>query len=205
MRLNVAIAPDLVSISLREAILPAYRSFEPVDGNFELSDSAILGLANGRDEVAFYRRADYVWCHSRLTDPFRMTSRDADWQISIRQRKGEGRHNCHGRCLSARDQMKSHTWIIPFTNQSICPHPEGLSRDGLESPRSDVTALGEIHNNPIPSQIPGPSKPGQSWCSGQAGMASLVPHCACCPDQGTAGLTCQTALVHLGAERLDAR
>lgn len=80
-------------------------------------------MINGRgvsalrqDVLVDFKDNHCVECHSKLTVPFKVTSKYSDWHISTHREKGVGCEKCHGGDATAKDAGKAHIGLLPASD-----------------------------------------------------------------------------------------
>ncbi len=85
-----------------------------------------VGMSTAQDTLAAFKDNNCVDCHSKIMNPLSITSRYAEWHISMHKDKGVGCDKCHGGDPASGDKNKAHAGIFPSKNQSSSLHPRNL-------------------------------------------------------------------------------
>ncbi len=143
-----------------------------------------------QDEMAVFKGNECVWCHSRISNPLRLTSRYADWHISAHKVSGVGCDKCHGGKPGEANQQRSHSGMLPTSNPESRLNPKNLATTCQECHQSFVAAYtGSRHYQALKGTGLGPSC---NTCHGH--MASEVIYT---PEQ--AGAMCATCHDSMGS------
>lgn len=77
---------------------------------------AVSGYAvkttHSQDTLAEFKDNNCVGCHAKLSNPYRLTSRFAEWQISTHKEKLVGCEKCHGGDPTIKDEKRAHAGIV---------------------------------------------------------------------------------------------
>ncbi len=78
---------------------------------------AILGsgvsAVSSQDTLADFKDNNCVTCHARLSNPYRLTSRYAEWHISMHKDKTIGCEKCHGGDPAIKEEKQAHVGVVP--------------------------------------------------------------------------------------------
>lgn len=158
---------------------------------FWLSAGRADGVTGSRrqDEMAAFSSNECVWCHSRLSNPLKLTSRYAEWHVSIHKGRGVGCDRCHGGDPRAEDQRRAHRGVLPASHPESRLSPGNLSTTCRECHQPFVTAFIESRHYKALRE----SNRGPSCNTCHAHMASEVIYtpeqtakmCASCHDSAT--------------------
>ncbi|MDX2043037.1 MAG: multiheme c-type cytochrome [Acidobacteriota bacterium] len=67
-----------------------------------------------------------VGCHAKVTSPYKLTSRYAEWQISTHHEKAVGCEKCHGGDPAIKDEKRAHQGVVPPENPQSRLHLKNL-------------------------------------------------------------------------------
>ena len=204
MRLKIPIALVFVLFSL----LVLNRAGRPGDGAVSASGpSGSSGFAV-QDEMAVYKGNECVWCHSKISSPLKLTSRYAEWHISIHKGSGVSCDKCHGGNPREQDQKKAHVGMLPAADPASRLNPANLAQTCRECHQPFVAAFVESrHYQALKGSKLGPSC---NTCHGH--MASEVIYtpeqtaamCSSCHDSASTSLPRQPAVATQAAETMQA-
>src|ERR1041384_6842136 len=83
-------------------------------------------LSSAQDALAAFRSNSCVECHSRNNSQLKLTSRYAEWHMSLHRDKGVGCEKCHGGDASAKEQTKAHSGVLAVSSANSRLHPKSL-------------------------------------------------------------------------------
>lgn len=83
--------------------------------------------SSSQDALAAFRSNNCVECHSRARAPYELTTKYAEWHMSLHRDKGIGCEKCHGGDPTAKEAAKAHAGIIASTNVKSWLHPKNLA------------------------------------------------------------------------------
>ncbi len=86
-----------------------------------------LEKAAAQDVLAAFKGNNCVTCHVRLTAPYKVTSRYAEWHISTHMDKKIGCEKCHGGDAAVADAAKAHVGVQSATNPDSKLHAKNLA------------------------------------------------------------------------------
>lgn len=196
-----ALAPDGQPVSLSIPV-------SLVDSAVADDETPAVAPLPGQDEMAVYRGNECVWCHSRIASPLKLTSRYAEWHISVHKVSGVSCDKCHGGNPREQDQKKAHVGILPAANPASRLHPANLAQTCRECHQPFVTAFVESRHY----QTLKGAKLGPSCNTCHAHMASEVIYtpeqtatmCSSCHDTAASSLPRNPALGAQAAETMQA-
>jgi predicted CXXCH cytochrome family protein len=81
-----------------------------------------------QDALAAYKNNNCVNCHSRLSTPYRLTSRYGEWHISQHKEKEIGCDKCHGGDPAISDEKKAHVGVVNAHDPQSRLHPKNLNQ-----------------------------------------------------------------------------
>jgi ssDNA-binding Zn-finger/Zn-ribbon topoisomerase 1 len=209
LRLKVVIALIFLFLIFQPWTSPVLdRVLLPVDGAVGLSDSAGWRSLLRQDEMAAFQGNECVWCHSRLSSPLKLTSRYAEWHISIHKGRGVSCDKCHGGNPGEQNQKKAHVGILPAANPSSRLHPDNLAQTCRECHQPYVAAFVESRHY----QALKGTKLGPSCNTCHTHMASEVIYtpeqtaamCSSCHDSASSSLPRTPSIGIEGAETMQA-
>jgi len=67
-----------------------------------------VSATSSQDAQVEFKDNNCVSCHARLANPYRLTSRYAEWQISMHKEKLVGCDKCHGGDPAIKDEKRAH-------------------------------------------------------------------------------------------------
>src|SRR5262249_32977066 len=107
---------------LKKLFMIAYFTF--------LSVASVSGDAtkssSPQDPLVELRDNNGVRCHARLPTPLRLTSRYAEWHMSLHKEKAIGCEKCHGGDPKITDEKKAHGGVIAPGDAKSRLHPQNL-------------------------------------------------------------------------------
>lgn len=68
---------------------------------------------SSQDAQAEFKDNNCVTCHSKLSNPYKLTSRYAEWHISTHKEKAVGCEKCHGGDPGIKDGKQAHLGMLP--------------------------------------------------------------------------------------------
>ena len=80
-----------------------------------------------QDVLASFKDNQCVNCHSKLTSPYRLTSRYSEWHISLHKEKAIGCEKCHGGDPMASEPSKAHLGVQSASDPKSKLHPKNLA------------------------------------------------------------------------------
>lgn len=83
--------------------------------------------SSAQDVLATFKDNHCVTCHARLNSPYKLTSRYAEWHISMHKEKGIGCDKCHGGDPGANDEKRAHVGVLPVADANSKLHPKNLA------------------------------------------------------------------------------
>lgn len=83
-------------------------------------------FSSRQDALAAFRGNSCVDCHSRANSQLKLTSRYAEWHMSLHRDKGVGCDKCHGGDPAAKDQAKAHVGVLAISAATSRLHPKNL-------------------------------------------------------------------------------
>lgn len=90
-----------------------------------LSSTGSKGRATPASQSA-YKDNNCVDCHSKLTEPLRVSNRYFDWHQSMHQEKGIGCEKCHGGDPALADKQKAHAGVLKSSDPQSRLNPKRL-------------------------------------------------------------------------------
>lgn len=88
--------------------------------------SGQVGLSTAQDTLAAFKDNNCVECHSKIMNPLSITSKYAEWHISLHKDKGVSCDRCHGGDPKTGDKSKSHVGVLPSKEVGSKLHPKNL-------------------------------------------------------------------------------
>ncbi len=86
----------------------------------------VVKATSSQDAQAEFKDNNCVSCHARLSAPYKLTSRYAEWQISSHKEKTVGCEKCHGGDPGIKDEKKAHVGILPPQDANSRLHQKNL-------------------------------------------------------------------------------
>jgi len=131
-----------------------------------------VGLSDSlpQDELAIYAGNECVGCHSRLSNPLKLTSLYADWHTSTHKDRGVSCDSCHGGVPREKDRVKAHVGVLPST------HP-----DSRLNPANQTQTCRQCHSRIVSAFI-------ESSHYRQLKESRLGPSCSTCHQHMAAGV-----------------
>lgn len=83
-------------------------------------------FSSGQDALAAFRSNACVDCHSRTNTQLKLTTRYAEWHMSVHRDKGVGCEKCHGGDPSVKELAKAHVGVLSVSNTNSRLHPKAL-------------------------------------------------------------------------------
>lgn len=83
--------------------------------------------SSSQDALSAFRSNNCVECHSRAKAPLQLTSKYAEWHMSLHRDKGIGCEKCHGGDANAKEAAKGHVGMFPPTQANSRLHPKNLA------------------------------------------------------------------------------
>lgn len=93
-----------------------------------------LSNSSTQDALAAFKNNNCVECHSRARAPYELTTKYAEWHMSLHRDKGIGCEKCHGGDANAKEANKGHVGMLPPKEVNSRLHPKNLA-----------TTCGECH------------------------------------------------------------
>lgn len=81
---------------------------------------------SSQDVQAEFKDNNCVLCHARLSNPYRLTSRYAEWQLSTHKEKSVGCDKCHGGDPGTKDEKRAHVGILSPQDAQSKLHQKNL-------------------------------------------------------------------------------
>ena len=143
-----------------------------------------------QDALAVYKNNQCVVCHSKLMSPYSVTSRYAQWHISLHKEKAVGCEKCHGGDATSKEAKQAHIGVQLASDTKSKLHPKNLAQTCNSCHREITNSFVESkHSQNLQSAGLGPSC---NTC--HAHMASEVIYtpeqtaklCASCHDSTNA-------------------
>jgi hypothetical protein len=92
--------------------------------------AAVSGYAvkviHSQDALADFKENNCVGCHARLSNPYRLTSRYAEWHISTHKDKTIGCEKCHGGNPAIKEEKQAHVGVVSPQNAKSRLHRKNL-------------------------------------------------------------------------------
>ncbi len=88
--------------------------------------SGRIGMSTAQDTLATFKDNNCVECHSKIMNPLSITSRYAEWHISVHKDKGVSCDKCHGGNATTGDKNKAHAGILPSKDSGSKLHPKNV-------------------------------------------------------------------------------
>ncbi|MBL8206628.1 MAG: hypothetical protein JNM09_20500 [Blastocatellia bacterium] len=85
-------------------------------------------FSSSQDALATFRGNSCVTCHSRSNAQLQVTSRYAEWHMSVHREKGVGCEKCHGGDATAQEQAKAHAGVLAVNAPNSRLHPKNLTQ-----------------------------------------------------------------------------
>ncbi|HEX4946532.1 MAG TPA: cytochrome c3 family protein [Blastocatellia bacterium] len=104
-----------------------------------------ITLSSTQDALAGFRNNNCVDCHSRARASLQLTTKYAEWHMSLHRDKGIGCEKCHGGDASAKEMVKAHVGMLPPKEVSSSLHAKNL-------PNTCGTCHKEIANSFVESK-----------------------------------------------------
>jgi hypothetical protein len=112
--------------------------------------SEALALSSNRpapvaaqDVLAAFKDNQCVQCHSKLQSPYRVTSRYAEWHISLHKEKAVGCDKCHGGNPASQDAKQAHLGVQIASDANSKLHPKNLAQTCTACHREIVSSFVE--------------------------------------------------------------
>lgn len=143
-----------------------------------------------QDVLAAFKNNQCVVCHSKLMSPYRVTSRYAEWHISLHKEKAIGCEKCHGGDATSKEAKQAHVGVQLANDAQSKLHPKNLAQTCNSCHREITNSyVGSKHSQNLQAAGLGPSC---NTC--HAHMASEVIYtpeqtaklCASCHDSSNA-------------------
>jgi predicted CXXCH cytochrome family protein len=83
--------------------------------------------SSAQDALAAFKGNNCVTCHSRLNSPYKLTSRYAEWHVSIHKDKGVGCDKCHGGDPGTNDTQRAHYGVLAIADAKSKLNPKNLA------------------------------------------------------------------------------
>lgn len=79
-----------------------------------------------QDAMVEFKDNNCVACHARLSNPYRLTSRYAEWHISTHKDKSIGCEKCHGGDPAIKDEKQAHVGVVAPQDSKSRLHQKNL-------------------------------------------------------------------------------
>jgi len=79
-----------------------------------------------QDAMVEFKDNNCVACHARLSNPYRLTSRYAEWHISTHKDKSIGCEKCHGGDPAIKDEKQAHAGVVAPQDAKSRLHQKNL-------------------------------------------------------------------------------
>ncbi len=79
-----------------------------------------------QDAMVEFKDNNCVACHARLSNPYRLTSRYAEWHISTHKDKSIGCEKCHGGDPAIKDEKQAHAGVVAPQDSKSRLHQKNL-------------------------------------------------------------------------------
>lgn len=96
-----------------------------------------------RASQAEFKDNNCVSCHAKLTNPYKLTSRYAEWQISTHHEKAVGCEKCHGGDSAIKDEKRAHQGVAAPGNPQSRLNPKNLPETCNSCHQSVVSSFTE--------------------------------------------------------------
>lgn len=83
-------------------------------------------FSSTQDALAAFRSNNCVDCHSKSNTQLKLTSRYAEWHMSLHRDKGVGCDKCHGGDPTVKEQAKAHVGVLAISAPNSRLHPKNL-------------------------------------------------------------------------------
>lgn len=87
-----------------------------------------LTTVAAQDALAAFKNNQCVICHSKLMSPYSVTSRYAQWHISLHKEKAVGCEKCHGGDATSKEAKQAHLGVQLANNVQSKLHPKNLAQ-----------------------------------------------------------------------------
>lgn len=88
--------------------------------------SGRIELSTAQDTLAAFKNNNCVDCHSKIMNPLSITSKYAEWHISMHKDKGVSCDRCHGGDPLTNDKNKAHSGIFPSKELASKLNPKNV-------------------------------------------------------------------------------
>lgn len=98
---------------------------------------------SSQDAQAEFKDNNCVSCHARLSTPYRLTSRYAEWQLSTHKDKAVGCEKCHGGDPGIKDEKRAHVGMVSPQDAQSKLHQKNLPQTCSACHQSVVSSFTE--------------------------------------------------------------